>query len=439
MKRALVISYFYPPYNRVGALRVSKMTRYLACHGWEATVITAAHDDVPADLPLEIPESAVRRVDQGFDILRLPRQMVARRGTQGWRQSSSGPRRANALWKLAILYRHLMCFPDAQIGWYRPAVRAGLAAIAELKPSMIFSTSLPNTTHLVASALSKRTGIPWIAEFRDLWTDNHNFRRVAGLRGAERLLERRTLSRAAALVTVSELWADTLRRRFANPVHVVPNGFDPTDYPAASADAARRGMFSLAYTGMFYQGRQNAEPIVEAVATLARAGEITPESFQLRLVGHYLQSVMGAAERAGILPFVTMDPPVSYRQSLQLQTEATALLFFDWFTGEKGWYSAKIYEYLGARRRILAISPGETVVSALIDSSGVGATASTSAAAADVLGKWIREHRATGLLPCAGEPEVLRRYQRQALAADMAGLFDRYSRSETDSVSDRDR
>jgi glycosyltransferase involved in cell wall biosynthesis len=426
MKRALVISYFFPPYNRVGALRVSKMTRYLACHGWESTVVTAATDDVPADLDLEIPGDRIRRIDQSVDILKLPRRIVARRDDTGWRQSASAPRRANVLWKLAILYRNLVCFPDAQIGWYRPAVRAGLAAIDELKPSIIFSSSLPNTTHLVASSLAKRTGVPWVAEFRDLWTDNHNFRRVAGLRAAERLLERRTLSRASALVTVSDVWAETLRRRFDNPVHVIPNGFDSTDYPAAGDRVAPGRRFSLVYTGMFYQSRQNAEPIVAAIAALARAGEITPESFQLRLVGHYLHSVMGAADRAGILPFVRLDAPVSHRESLRTQTEATALLFFDWFTGEKGWYSAKIYEYLGARRRILAIGPGETVVSALIEKSGVGVTAGTSERAAEVLGGWVREHSAAGELPCSGEPSVLERFQRQRLAADMAALFDRY-------------
>lgn len=426
MKRVLVISYFYPPFASVGALRVSKMTRYLSDYGWEASVLTTALDDRPTDFALEIPPERVHRVAQSFDVLRFPRAFLGRRSVQGNRFIPSGGRGSSALWQLGMLYRNVVCFPDPQIGFRRPAVREGLRLIEEIQPEVILTSSLPNTAHVVGAALSKRTGVPWIADFRDLWTDNHNFRRVAPLRALERVLERSILRRAAALVTVSEVWADVLRRRFGRPTHVVPNGFDPSDYPDAAPSS---GKFTLTYTGMFYNGKQSAAPLLGAIAALQREGIITPNNFHLRLVGHYLEPVLAAARVAGVLPLVTLEAAVPYSESLRLQRAATALLFFDWLDGrESGWYSAKLYEYLGARRPILSIGPPSSVAGDLLRRTGAGVVVGTEPQARAVLEGWLREYTTTGTLPDPTDPAALVQYHRQAAAARMANVLNEYAR-----------
>src|SRR5205807_973392 len=99
------------------------------------------------------------------------------------------------------------------------------------QPDVIFSSALPPTSHLVARRLSRKARLPWVAEFRDLWTDNHAFQRIQPLLTVERILERWAMREADALVTVSEPLADTLRKRLNKPVFVVPNGYDPDDFP----------------------------------------------------------------------------------------------------------------------------------------------------------------------------------------------------------------
>lgn len=424
-KRVLVISYFYPPFSTVGAVRVSKETRYLADHGWDATVITTKHDDRAANLPLEIPAENIHRVDQAFDVLAPPRALVGRKRAEAERYVRSADSRLHLMWRLAETYRHVACFPDPHIGWRRPAIDEGLRLIDTLKPHAILTSSLPNTSHLVGAALAKKTGVPWIAEFRDLWTDNHNFKRFGPLRAIERRLEAHTLAGASALVTVSPAWADLLHRRFDKPAYVVANGYDPNDYPAP--EPAR--VFTLAYTGMFYDGKQNAAPLAEAIANLAAAGEITPENFRVNLVGHYLLPIMAAADRAGILPFVTLDPPVPHTESLRRQVNATALIFFDWFFGaEKGWLSAKIYEYLGARRPIVSVGPRDSAVAALLAKTGAGRVGSSSAELEAILRRWLAEFRATGTVMCATDPLVLAGYQRQSAAAALADVLNRHGR-----------
>ncbi len=425
--RLLVVSYFYPPFSSVGAGRVSKMTKYLADNGWDATVLTIDHDDRPADMDVEIPGASIHRVPQAFDVLTLPRTIVGRSTVPQRRFVPSNSRASHLMWRLGMVYRNVVCFPDPQIGWFKPAVREGLRIIKDARPDAILTSSSPTTCHLIGACLTKQTGVPWIAEFRDLWTDNHNFRRTPPLRALERWLERRTLAGARALVTVSDVWADNLARRFGKPAHVVPNGFDPTDYPAASAPPSCT--FSLVYTGMFYNGKQNAAPLIEAIAALSRDGVITPETFQLRLVGHYLHPIAAAAEKAGVGGFIDMRTPVPYREALGLQRGATALLFLDWSDGrEKGWYSAKIYEYLGAERPILSVGPRQSVVAALLDRTRAGVAGEAAAQVRQTLEAWLKEFRETGRVLSTSDHDALAAFQRQAAAKQMAAILDGYAK-----------
>ena len=57
-------------------------------------------------------------------------------------------------------------------GWYRHALKKGLEILSKEKFDVIFSSYGPSMSHLIASKLHKQTGVPWVAEFRDLWSLN---------------------------------------------------------------------------------------------------------------------------------------------------------------------------------------------------------------------------------------------------------------------------
>jgi glycosyltransferase involved in cell wall biosynthesis len=425
-RRVLVISYFYPPFASVGAVRVSKMTRYLRDAGWESHVLTTADDDRTGDLELEVPAENITRVSQGFDVLAVPRLLTGRRRVEGAGYQGARGWKSEMLWYASHLYRNVACFPDPQVGWLRPAIRAGRKLIDEFKPDIILSSALPHTATLAAASLAKSSGLPWVAELRDLWTANHNFRRMPPLGAIERGLERRVLRRANAIVTVSQGWADRLARVANRPVHVVPNGFDPNDYPDVPPDP----VFTLAYTGMFYNGRQDPMPVLNAIAELARAGEITPQTFRLRLVGYYLNPILARAESAGVLPFVRVDPPAPHREALAIQRRAAALLFFDWVSGEeKDWYSAKIYEYLGAGRPVLSIGPTDSVVARLLASTNAGRVAGSAGEARTILGRWIEQFRRTGRAGDNPVQDAIGGLTRQAAARTMGAVLDTYAKT----------
>jgi glycosyltransferase involved in cell wall biosynthesis len=422
MNRVLVVSYFYPPFSSVGATRVSKMTRYLRDAGWIPHVLTVDQCDYPRTLPVEIPPESITRAPQMFDLASIPRTIVGRRRLATDRVGPNQSRQWAMLWRVGQAYRHLVCFPDGQIGWMWSAIGRGVQLAGEFRPDVILSSSLPNTSHLVARAIARRTGIPWVAELRDLWTDNHNFRRVQPLLALEAKLERSVLMDADALVTVSEVWAGLLRAKYGRPTFVVPNGFDPTDYPPRPQTDTR--IFNLVYTGMLYNGKQDPDPLFVAVRALADSGRIDPKWFRLRFVGQYLGPVAARAKERGISAFVDVAAPVSYLESLKLQSGATGLLFLDWINDRTaGWYSAKIYEYLGAGRPVLSIGPTHSVVARLLARTGAGEAAATSEQVMAILERWLVQFARGEGLPYAADEAIRRRFQRQETARLMASVF----------------
>jgi hypothetical protein len=275
---------------------------------------------------------------------------------------------------------------------------------------------------LVARAVARHARVPWVAELRDLWTENHNFRRIQPLRSLETRLERSVLSAADALVTVSEVWADRLRQQFGRPTFVVPNGFDSEDYPTGVTPS--RGMFTLTYTGMLYDGKQNPAPLLDAIGRLAAAGRINPARFRARFVGQYLAPITLGAQARGISAFCEVEPPVPYREALARQCASTCLIFFDWADGQqKGWYSAKIYEYLGARRPILSVGPHDTVVAQLLQRTGAGSVAVSADELTRVLETWLDEWERSGEVAYTAA-EAVRRFERRESARAMADVLD---------------
>lgn len=429
MPKVLIVSYFYPPCHRIGGLRPSKFSRYLPEYGWQPLILTVKPDGLPAEFPLEVPEPWVRRTP-AFDINLLPRLVVGRErvAREGYAPRASG-RLGGVLRGLGEWYRQLFNFPDPEIGWYPFAIRAGLRLVQREQPAVILSSSVPITSHIVAARLAARSRLPWVADFRDLWTDAHNWRRQGPLRGLELHLERLLMRRAAAVITVSAPWAERLRR-YGRPVYAIPNGFDEAEFAHTHSNAFSAGRpFTMVYTGTLNVGKQDPDPLFEGLATLARNGIITPADFRLEMVGWYLSEAERLAEAWGVREFVHVSPALPHADAVRLCRSATALLFFSWAHGrgdvEEGWYSAKVFEYLATRRRILAVGPGLELGCQLIHDSGAGEISPTADAVVAVLGRWIAEYRASGALWSTIDQTRLAPFTRRAQTGQLVKVLNR--------------
>ncbi|MHA1564805.1 MAG: glycosyltransferase [Alphaproteobacteria bacterium] len=404
--KLLLVSFFFPPYNAIGAVRISKLAKFLVDNGHEVRVLTAAGQDLPDTLPLEIPQAWITATPW-WNVNHLPYALLGR--------SESAYRRGDAamspfLARLRRTYQAAFNLPDGQIGWLPHATRAGKKLIGDWRPDLIYCSASPFTALLVGRRLSRWSGIPWVAEFRDLWVDNPYIARPPWRRWLEQRLEAATVPTASGLVTVSEPMAALLEEKFSIPTLTVLNGYDPDDYPSTPPPPGDREHLTITYTGMIYPGRRDPTPLFQA---LQRMGD-KRRHIRIHFVGRALPEVMLQAERLGVADCVEIAEPVPFHDSIRLQCASDILLLLLWnHPAEKGVYTGKLFEYLGAKRPILAIGLQDGVAAALIRNRNAGTVSNDPATIESTLLAWLAEKRRTGTVPAidAGADGFTRRDQ----------------------------
>lgn len=422
-KKVLMIGYAFPPRLAIGALRVAKFAKYLPQFGWEPSVITRSWE---GERGLEEPVG-VRVIRTAYrDRLRFFRRNRSSYGRGTPRQEKAVSQDwQGAHYKIASFWvKECLAYPDESIGWKHYALEAANKLLEEKDIALIYSTSPPTTSHLIASEIQQETGLPWVADFRDLWTQNHYVRHSALRRLIERRLEKKTLATAAILVTVSAPLAEKLGRFHSKSVEVITNGFDEDDYCGTSPPPTP--YFSLTYTGQIYSGKRDPSLLLAAVQELLKTGVIDPRRFRIRFYGPDGGLVEKLAARFGVEEVVNCGGIVPYIEAVRRQRESTALLLLNCQAPEeKGVYTGKVFEYLGARRPILVIPGNEGVVDELMRETRAGIVAGTKEELTRVLSDWYCQFRETGTLAYQGEERVIMQYTRAQQVCKLAQLFDR--------------
>ena len=312
MRRVLMIHYNFPPLGGIASVRAAKVARYLEEFGWAPTVVA--------------PRAAAYHEDRSLDV--PPAKKVIRTASLEWAKAlrtASQPARtgqgsvaARISRSLRTLVRRALYVPDAQIGWYPFALRAGRKALHEERIDTLFSSSPPVSAHLIARRLHVDTGVPWIAEFRDLWTDwrwNGAWRQ-----GIDERFEKTIVETATGVVTVSPTYASVLRSRGARSVYTITNGFDPEDF--AAANGARDDV--LTYVGTYYPRTQDLSAVLRAFGVLKREGRISPCGLQV--VGDHSPELARLVDEAGLAGSVEWTGFVSHEESIHRMRISRALL-----------------------------------------------------------------------------------------------------------------
>jgi len=425
--RVLIVSYFYPPHVSPGAIRASKFAKYLPEYGWNPIVLTADKNDYVGGLPLEVPQDSLFRTRQ-FDVNGLVKRFFGGKDSSIERLNSGKKTlKSRIVSRGRSIYINIANFPDGQIGWYPYAKQEGLRIIRRHQPKIIFSTSSPVTDHLIAYELKRKTGLPWVAELRDLWTQNHNFQRARPLRSLEVGLEKRVLNAADAVITVSEPWAEELRRHVRVPVHVIYNGFDSSDYPSHYPLARP---FTISYTGILYEGNQDPSPLFDAIVAMRDKGLISPKKIRLRFIGKSVDSVLAAASQRGISDYIEIRETTRREEALRLQVESALLLVLSWSGPQRfGWIGLKLYEYFGSGRPVLAVGPKDCGASALTARLNAGFVAENAREVEAILVSALSEFENYGDVSFTPDTKGLQFFERRNTARELAEILDRIVRT----------
>lgn len=397
--RILLISFFFPPYNVIGAVRNAKMAKYLRSFGHDVEVLSADRQNVMrSDLSTELPAERIHYTH--WLNPRWPLDLIFGRGEKisfAGNAAVTGPEgSAGLLSRMISLVKTVVYFPDPQIGWLPFACAKASSVMRKRRPDVIYASAPPFTGLMIAARVGGRHGIPWVADFRDLWVDNECYDYPPWRLECEEKVERRTVSKAAAMVTVSEPLAELLRSKYGKTVRVIPNGFDACDYPGQVGPQSERGELLIVYTGNIYPERQSPRPLFEAIRMMGpTAGKIKVRFYGVRQrdIGH-LDAGCGIPEN------VEFRPPVSHREALGLQAGADLLLHLLWNDpGQPGIYSGKLFEYLGARRPVLALGSVDNVAARLIRERSAGLVSDDPGAIRDYLEGMLLRKEAEGCIP----------------------------------------
>ena len=341
-KRVLLLCDYDPTSPLIGPRRVDSFGQGLAVLGWDVRVLSRSGITTYTAQGRYAPEGAAKQHPE----------------LRALKVRSRWLRRA-----LVEIYQRFVAVPDRGVFGLR-AIQQHARQLAPWRPDVIVASGPPFSTFLLARRWARDWGIPWVADYRDLWTNSTHYTCGPLRRRLDRLLKKRIIRTAALTVTVSEPLAADLRRDFGVGSTVVMNSYDPRELQEVlERTPPARVAVLMVYTGEIYAGRTDPSPLFRAL----RLAGVTSDEIQVEFRGMTVAPLADLAERHGVGDLVRVGSVVSRVESLAMQRSSDVQLLLLWDDpSQVGIFSGKLFEYLGSQRPILMLGYEHGVAADLI-------------------------------------------------------------------------
>lgn len=413
MRRVLIIANLFH-----ASPRIPGIVKYLSEFGWESLVLTPPIGEDP-DSRLGPPNdfrTKFRLIEtESYTSKQDVKDSVKRKIRQHSEKSYDVLR--PLLGYLYGVFQDIFCYPDSDKLWFPIAVKSGNRVLENERIDALISSSSPVICHIVARDFRIRYKLPWIADLRDLWSENHNYRSTWIRRVFDRNLEFRTLKWADALVTVTPSWTEILKQLHKREsVYTVCNGFDPEK--VRRDDDPVNEKFTITYTGPIYTGKQDPTNVLLAVKDLTNRHIIDSKDVQLTFYGAVNDPLNRQIQRLGMSEIAKQYGVVPREISIQKQRESQLLLLLNWEDQRgKGWHSLKIFEYMAARRPIIAVGGlGNDAIEKLITETKSGFYAKTIDDIKKIIVTYYSEFKTKGNISFGGDLVTISKYSHREMA-----------------------
>ena len=433
MKRVLIITYYWPPSGGSGVQRWLKMSKYLPENGWQPVIYTAENAEYPVEDPSlgkdVCPEAEVirRPIMEPYSFYKkflgikkeqkVKASFIDETGKQkGWKERFSAWIRGNFF------------IPDARCWWVKPSVRYLKHYLKEHPVDAIISTGPPHSMHLIAMKLKDALDIPWIADFRDPWTEIDYYDDLHLTRWADRKhhrLEYEVLTKADEVVTVAPDGAKRLGRLGGRDVKVVYNGFDRDD--DAQTTVIPPDTFTITYLGVLSK-IQNPNNLWQALCEFVKENEEFNKNLKINLIGQIDNSVIKSIEKQGLSGHVTMSSYIPHDQVSAVHRTSTLLLLLlmpDSEPRAKGLLTGKLFEYMASGRPILCIGPEDGDAARILNETHAGTTVrfEDKSRMKEVLLNYYQQNKETRFHD--NNTSCIEKYSRKALTIEYAVLLNK--------------
>ena len=383
MKRVLIISYYWPPTGGSGVQRWVKFAKYLPSEGWQPVIYTPENPEqlaTDASLEAEIPAEAEIIKTHIIEPYELYKKFLRKSGhsKEAVEVNPVNAQNKSFLQKVAMWVRGNLFLPDPRCMWIRPSVNYLKKYLKEHPVDLIVTTGPPQSMHIIGMKLARKTGLPWIADFRDPWTKIFYFKHLSMTRATERWhkkMEKKVLDAASAVVAVSPLVQQEFQEMTQTPVELITNGFDECDFAGAASTEAAGGKdkdFIITHTGLF-AADGNPTVLWETLREKCMKDPVFKERLKIKLIGKTDRQITESIEAAGLGDNLTDMGYQPHDKAVEEQRRASLLILPLRKEPEyKAVLPGKLYEYLASWRPVLGIGQPDGAMSMILNTTKTG-------------------------------------------------------------------
>ena len=373
MKHALIITYYWPPAGGPGVQRWLKFVKYFREFGVEPIVYAPENPNYPL-----VDEKFASEIPSDIEVLKQPinepyrfAKLFSKKKTKQMSSGIISKKEISAVEKLMLYVRGNFFIPDARMGWVKPSVKFLSKYIAENSVDVVITTGPPHSLHLIGMQLQKDLSAMWIADFRDPWTTIHYHKSLRLNKASERkhkALEASVLKAADIITVTSPKTKKEFEMITETPIEVITNGYDISE----KIDFKMDSKFSISHIGSLLSER-NPEFLWKVLAEICKEDTSFKNDLQLKFAGAVSDDVKQSLENFQLMENCEVLGYVSHSEALRLQHKSQVLLLVEINSAEtRAIIPGKLFEYLAAKRPIIALGPKESDIEGIINETKSG-------------------------------------------------------------------
>ena len=424
MKKALIITYYWPPAGGPGVQRWLKLIKYLPEFEIEPIVYVPENPSYPI-----IDESLVDEISESVTVLKQPikepYKFANLLSSKSTKTISSGiiskKKKQNIIERLMLFIRGNFFIPDARKAWVLPSVEFLSNYIEENSIETIITTGPPHSLHLIGLQLKNKLNLKWIADFRDPWTTigyHKKLKLTSTSAKKHKQLEASVLNSADQIIVTSTVTKSEFQNITQKPIEVITNGYD-IEVPI---DVLLDEKFTLSHIGTLLSER-NPEALWKAISELVSENESFRQSIQLNFTGVVSEDVLESIIQNNLKNYIKINGYVSHKEAIENQQKSQVLLLIEIDSEDtKCIIPGKLFEYMVSKRPILAIGPKDSDVQNIISETNTGCYYgySDKEAIKSVILDYFNTYRKGNL---SSSPTGIKKYSRRELTKSLSELI----------------
>ena len=423
-KKALIITYYWPPAGGPGVQRWLKFVKYLPEFNIDPVVFIPKNPNYPI-----IDESFASEVSKDITIINHPINEPYKWAGFFSNKSSktiskgiiSEEQEQSFIEKVMLYVRGNFFIPDARVSWVKPSVSFLLEYIKKEGIETIITTGPPHSVHLIGLQLKQKLDIKWLADFRDPWTTigyHKQLKLTSASKAKHKSFEKQVLNSSNQIIVTSFVTKQEFKNMTNKPIEVITNGYDDD----AAVDFIMDTKFTLSHIGSLLSKR-NPEILWRVLNELISENDDFSKDFQLNFIGSISKKVLESIKNFNLSNYINEVGYLSHKEAIINQKKSQLLLLIEIDSEDtKCIIPGKLFEYMVSNRPIVAIGPKDSDVEKIIKETNTGHYFNYSDY--ESLKRIILEHyKAFQNKTLQSHPIGLQKYHRKALTKSLANLL----------------